>query len=489
MDKQIIVYEPNEQMKMKVKTDAIRRSSRIHRGDPLVTMNKLLSLLICAAAPFAIAEARVVTWPAAEGTAVTNDFALSVNGKSVDVIGISARWDGESEERPDDPMLNYSAAFFDADETVEVKVTSKRDLSNVRILPLSLGLQPKHVDAHTITFAAKPPFKISVEPNGRERALIVKALIPEVNPPKEGDRDVVYIGPGRHRKPNLELKSGQTLYLAPGAWMEGSVHGTGTNITVRGRGIISGNPWPWNKGPGRMLVLSGMNVRVNGITLIGSWGWTVLLKDVHGAQLSDLAILGGRCLNDDGIDVFNSHDVTVRDSFVRAQDDCIAPKHCVSNLVVEDCQLWVDTANAIRIGHENSYGFGMRDLVFRNIDVLHQSRVKTSFDETWPHCAVNMECSNDKHYSNVLFENFRIDTPETGDNLAMLVVRPIRNSWFDYKTAGNIRDVTFRNLTVNGDIPAGSETVLLWDYDANHTVKDVRFENVDSRVKVNRKGD
>ena len=433
-----------------------------------------------------IAEAKVVTWPAAGGTAVTDDFTLSVDGKSVDVIGILARKSSTDEYSSD---YNYSAAFFDADKKVSLRVTSKRDLSAVRILPLSLAIKPTHVDAHTITFSAKPPFRISIEPDGRERALIVKACLPEVDPPKEGDPGVVYIGPGRHRKPWLQVSGGQTLYLAPGAWLEGSVFGTGTNITVRGRGVISGNPWPWCKGPGRMLVLSGADIRIDGINLVGPWGWTIWLNKVRGAKVTDVAVLGGRCLNDDGIDVYNSRDVVIRDSFFRTQDDCIAPKHYVENLLVENCQLWVDVANAIRVGHECDHRFGMRNLVFRNIDVLHQSRNKSTFDDTWTECALNVECANDKIFTNLLFENFRIDSPEWGDNLAMLVVRPIKNSWHDYKTAGNIRKVIFRNFTVAGNIPAGAESVLLWSLDADHTVEGVVFENVDPRVKVDVRGD
>jgi|GEM_PF-1444470 len=421
-----------------------------------------------------LAEAKVVTWPAAEGTATTNDFAMSVNGKPIDIIKILAS-----------KTLDYSAAFFDADEKVKVRISSKRDLSNVRILPLSRGIKPKHIDANTISFEAKPPFRISVEPDGRERSLIVKASLPEVNPPKKGDPKVIYIGPGRHRKPEFVVPSGYTLYLAPGAWVEGSVYGTGTNITVRGRGVISGNPWPWNKGPGRMLVLSGENFRVDGINLVGSWGWTCWLNKVRGALVTDIAVLCGRCINDDGIDVYNSRDVTIRDSFFRTQDDCIAPKHYVENLLVENCELWADVANAIRVGHENSFSFGMRNLVFRNIDVLHQARHNSTFDDgSWVECVVNMESSNDKIYSNMLFEDFRIDSPTKGSNLAVLAGRPIKNVWHDYKTAGNIRNVVFRNFTINGEIPEGAENVMLWSHDPDHTVEGVEFENIDPRVKI-----
>ena len=87
---------------------------------------------------------------------------------------------------------------------------------------------------------------------------------PEVDIPKRDDPDVFYFAPGVHDIEELELKSGQTLYLAGGAVVRPCpsrlrlpekqrhytgaeyyraafpIRATGNDVTIRGRGIISG---------------------------------------------------------------------------------------------------------------------------------------------------------------------------------------------------------------------------------------------------------
>lgn len=62
----------------------------------------------------------------------------------------------------------------------------------------------------------------------------------EKDAPKAGDKNVVYFGAGVHTPDEIKLSDNQTLYIAGGAVVKSRLRATGKNITVRGRGILSG---------------------------------------------------------------------------------------------------------------------------------------------------------------------------------------------------------------------------------------------------------
>ena len=172
-----------------------------------------------------------------------------MNGRPLDVLGVPPP-SMHDKQLAGEHCLPYYAAMFDADEEVEVVVESVRDVTKARILPLSRGIRPKVESARRLSFRARPPFKVSVEPEVRHRALVLVANEPERDAPSAGTPGVRRVEAGRHHfdRP-IELKSNETLYLAPGAWVEGIVAAVGDNITVCGSGVLSGACWDWRKGP------------------------------------------------------------------------------------------------------------------------------------------------------------------------------------------------------------------------------------------------
>ena len=427
--------------------------------------------------------------PAAEGLA-SAAYRVTVDGQPVDVIGIPApsMHDGQL---PEDSLEPYYAAFFDADREVTVAVEANGDLSRTRILPTSRGVVPRHVAPNRIEFNAKPPFTLSVEPQPRHRALVVSARTPDKNPPKPGEKGVRWYGPGRHRaeKP-IVLGTGETLYLAPGAYLEGCVIGKGQDIAVRGHGILSGLCWNWVQGPaGNMLHFEGTNITLSGVTIMGSFNWTVRLENVKGATIEGVNILNGHVLNDDGIDVCRSRDVTIRDCFIRAQDDCITPKYWCENLTVERCALWTDVANIFRIGYEcDGPEHRFARFRIRDIDILHQSVHKPPTGALWSENAVYIQASNGMTFEDFIFENFRFDAPEAGDNLANVRTLTIRDQWQQHVGPGHVRGVAFRNFIFPKDMPTGAETVFIESVDDGHRVENVSFPDIDPRIRFVVKG-
>ena len=73
---------------------------------------------------------------------------------------------------------------------------------------------------------------------------------PEENLPDKTNPNVLWIEPGEWTIPDgIQLKSGQTLYLSPGAVVHTTVSAQfGSNIKIRGRGMIDGGIWESWKG-------------------------------------------------------------------------------------------------------------------------------------------------------------------------------------------------------------------------------------------------
>ena len=436
------------------------------------------------AAAFSMAAAMVLGY-AIPGHA-SSEYRLWVNGRPAEVLDIPAP-SHHDWQLPDEAAQPYWATLFDAEGEVTVRVESASDLSATRILPFSRGIAPRMDGAYALEFKATPPFTLAVEPRPRHGALIVSARPPAPNPPRPDAPGVKCLGPGRHHfdKP-IELHSGETLYLAPGAFVEAAVIGTGTNIPVCGHGALSGLCWPHYGGPtNHMLHFEGANITLRDFTVVGSFHWTVVLNKVDGARIEGLNILGGHVLNDDGIDVCRSRDVTLRDSFIRTQDDCICAKYWCERLTVENCALWADVANIFRIGCEcDGPQRRFSGIRVSGIDVIHQA---VANPRRWQH-AVNVEASNGAVFENLVFEGFHFDFPKADDLLASVRTGIVRNQWRRDETAGHIRGVTFRDIILPADAPEGACNVILArSHDAEHAVEGVSSECADPRIRVEQK--
>ncbi len=440
----------------------------------------VLALAVVAAVAAACGE--IVTWPAAPGTAATNGaFTVKVNGRDVDVIEIPK----PTHCLKGDDAQPYYAAFFDADEEVTVEVTGAANMRRTRILPSRRGIAPQVKGEHAVSFRAKPPFNVAVEPSGRHGALVIAANVPEKDAPRPDDPNVVYFGPGRHRRDKaIKLGSGQTLYLAPGAYVEGWVSASGTNMTIRGRGILSGLPWQWGKGPvGWMVALKGKCIEVRDVTLMSSWTWMLVFNEAEDVLVDNIKLLNGRTLNDDGIDICRSRRVTIRNSFIRSQDDCIAPKYWCEDLTVENCALWTDVANIIRVGYEclgRDYPF--RNHRYRNIDVLHQAiHNDKSIDNYWTENTISIQPSNDAMFENMVFENFAFDAPQAQDLFLTLRTTICRFGRKPITQGGHARNITFRDIHFPKGRPIGSYGIWIHSVDPDHIVEDVTFENLEGQ--------
>ncbi len=310
-------------------------------------------------------------------------------------------------------FLQGDFGLFELRGPVEIEIKAPFDVRWADVRPRSSGIVPfVESDHRTVRFHMAAPLPVTIEFNDDlAKVLHLFAYAPEKGPPSPGSPGVLYFGPGEHEAGRIDLKDGQTLYLAPGAWVKGFVRSVGAKgVAVRGRGVLDGSGFKedaeaggapsaaparseakgWSSkeradayGMGRrnMVYLQGTDgATLEGITIFNSPGWTVCVRDTRGTRIDAIRILNPSVnYGDDGIDIVSSTDMRVEDSFVRTNDDCIAVKNLddveTHGISVRRCVLWnmPTGGNALEIGFETGHTRISR-IKFEDIDIIHVQR-------------------------------------------------------------------------------------------------------------------
>lgn len=337
--------------------------------------------------PLVAAHAASRVQPVPTPAAMRSDaFTVKVNGKAVDVVNAAA---------------NYDYINFDMTGPATIEITSaERGFwdRGVDIEPWRLGLRAER-RGQTIRFKLRAPAKLSIS---RPRDFLNTAhmlfVFAGTPPPKAPQGENVHVYPAGVYRQSLNPKSGETLYLEPGAVFYGSLNlWKVDHVKVLGRGTIvyDGPQDPltdqgWMQKPDWHCIdsLNAHDVEVDGVTcILRSRTWSIQLKDSSKITFDDLRVVGGNPgnANQDGIDWIGSSDGIVRNSFFRASDDVIAlmgnwdgyteadmlrPGKDVHDIVVENSVLSTSISNVVRAGWPRKI-FNSRTFVLRNSDVLH----------------------------------------------------------------------------------------------------------------------
>jgi pectate lyase len=430
----------------------------------------LAALVACGQVSGGEASGKVVTYPAPAGDFLSGEYQVQAEGQKVDVYGARVL-DPPFAGKEYDFGGPYSFANFDMSGPVVVRVTSQRSLRNTVIRPESAGVRMTVVDDHTLSLTLNRPCKFSVEPDGKKGPLLLFANPLEADAPKEGDPNVVYFGPGVHKPEKIVLGTGQTLYLAGGAVVKAEVLAQGTNMRICGRGILDGSDWEWRKGPvGSLIAIrNSADVEVTGITIRGASHWTIVPRNSRNVTIRNVKLCNSRVQNDDGINPCNSQDVLITDCFIRSDDDCVALKGLdfsgtnsnVERITVENSILWCDRARIFLLGHESRAAY-MRDVTLRNLDIIHFTMTPFLF-----------EPGEDMRLENISVEDIRMHGEGQREFIRL---RPVVNQYMRNKVPGFIRNIRFRNVTLDGS--PGAYLIQIQGADAEHDVRNVTFENV-----------
>ena len=358
-------------------------------------------------------------------------------------------------------------------------------------------------DGKVERFTATGPFRRTFKPYGARNALALFGDAPETDVPDLNDPKVKWFGPGVHKAGEIRLTDGETLYLARGAVVHGALYAQGRDITVAGRGVLTGVDYPRCHGPFFFFTTfqGCTNLVIRGVTLTEPYHWTLTLFDCEKVLIEDIRICAGNMLNDDAIDPTNCRDVTMRGVFARAQDDIIALKGmqacpCAErtpceNFLIEDCTFWTDMANVFRIGYEcNASHFA--NFTARNIDVAGYAVLKKPWQNVWPNVVFFLQPSNGMTIRDFLFEDIRVQS-DGHDNLLVLAEPRVCGCFFPngtgnpydttsyldkYVTGGSLDGITFRNVAVTGVRGDYRGEIVVRGHSKTETVRNIRFENV-----------
>ncbi len=400
-------------------------------------------------------------------------FAVTVNNQRVDVAQAAS---------------NYEFVNFDTTGPVDITITAAEPgfwNRGVDIEPWRLGLRAIHPagEPQTIRFHLEQPAKLAISRPGdflnQARMLFIFAGAPPTPPPAGSNVTIV---PAGVRHESLNPKSGDTIYLAPGAFVFGSLNlWQVSNVKVMGRGTIvyDGPQDPtgdegWMQKPDWHCIVGyqAHNVEIDGLTcIIRSRTWSIQMKDSTGFRYDDLRVVGGNPLNanQDGMDWLGGGDTIVRNSFFRSSDDDLAmegnwdgytqadmlrPGADIDNIVVENSEFSTSISNTVRIGWPQKI-FNSHNLTLRDSDILHAGI--GACGQTFALLGFWGANGASGEHSGVTFENLLVD------------------NWYSLfqieQEQPALHDFTFRNIWAL-DQPPLAESTITGD------VKNVTLDNV-----------
>ena len=454
----------------------------------------------------------VVPYPRVPGDRPDPDFpSVRVSGVAIDTV------------RTD---MNVGYAHFAFSGTVTVEVVTRHPIGAFDLSPHRYGIDAT-ADGAVLTFHLSQPRKLHLRVDDLPRFFIF-ADPPEADAPELGqpgvhdlrdygvhdsldavqttaiqraidnvarDEGVLYVPPGSYRTGELKLRSGLTLYLAPGSVLRGTgsiadyprgelgtqqihlldCHG----VRIRGRGVIDGQGRALRLSAGnctdsRMKLIRSLraqNCAVTGVVLRDAGTWAVHLVESSDLRFANYKLISNAILDDpsfpwepntDGFDPDNSSRVVIEDGFVSCSDDAIAVKLKFGVLRdMEDIRfrrnvVWT-VKSALKIGTEVR-DHRVVDVAFEDNEVIHADRGIAVY------CYRGATVESSRWVGNH-FEYI-------GDDIKQMNIEiKIR----DEGGKGRIHGVLIKNNTFERFSPNPSRILGL---DSAHTVRDIVFEDL-----------
>ena len=393
----------------------------------------------------------------------------------------------------DEPGCYWFGNFSLQEKKTQIRICSDLDLSHVRILPESVVESFRNLSDHELLLTLKAsavPIQFSVEDGSRDNALLLFGNLPEKDIPAADDGNLIFFGPGEHHPHCIELRSGQTLYLAENAVVHGFIHASGDNIRVCGRGIITQKEYSREDAEMVLLFENCNHLTLQDFTGVNSVKWNLVLKNCNDVIVENVKLCGSRTLNDDAIDICNSSNIVIRHCFLRAIDDIIAIKGLMDcqdapceNIVVEHTRMWCDLANVFRIGYECSTE-AMQHGVFRNLDILHYTPgIRVDHNEFWRNAVILLQACAGMPIKDLLFENIRIHS----DGYQTLLLDAATCECSKWTGFGQIDGCILKDIRVYGTAGDFDGQICLDGGAADHSVRNITLKNISyfgSKIKA-----
>jgi len=442
------------------------------RNSPWIPLRQFIPILSAIAT--GTVDASVDVFPAPDFQDMSGRYAVTVSqdGATHDSFVYESTNPFHWVHQPMGQSNHWTTFSFDGKVEVAVHVPPSTRLQSAEVLPSAYEI-PARISGNTIRFQLDQARQVAVIVNGdRANPLFVFGKEHETNlpdftadnvidfskrPAKHNDPDrpnILYFPPGVYDLVELgynlnegfPLDAGDTVYIAGGAVVHGAFSSTGPNVTVRGRGIISGAKWmwvrkrysdagiPWNYGRYREVAVhlhGGGGNLVEGITFTDPVHFCISVE-------YDSVVRGVQCFGwwytTDGVRAGDRS--VVEDSFFKVNDDIV--KVYDSDMVVRRCLIWQQVNGA-----PFQFTWNLKKPV-RGVRVhdciIMASEVSNDRELMGNRAVVNSRLNMGADISDFVFENIRIE----GDIYRLLGLH--------IGESGTISNITLRNIEVTGRI-------------------------------------
>ncbi len=420
-------------------------------------------------------------------------FELTVNGKAVEVYATRTSIGAHSFA-----YVDVDSDNFRLDLDLEVKVAGK---NNVIVLPQKHGVDAEIENGHVTCAVDKTgsfsfvfngsiyhPFTLIVRQKPEFTApagYTVKKLAPGTHDRADTtitqENTVLYFEKGIHHVHCIELTSNSIVYFEDGAyilaimpkradevpWLDPAWSGKVRwqsfiyateceNIKILGRGVLDFSPLEWHaRCP--VTIDRCYDVQIEGLTLVNAPEWNLTCRLSSKVRINGVVIWGYR-QNSDGICMQDSNDCIIENCFARSGDDLFEVKTCygvnekiyngtpggtteVGNITFRNCDAWPDKAR----------GYG----------IIHES-TRSITNCTWEGCTIGFASATWMDQLGCLM--VLVANSHAGTNTDVVIsdihfndieiysaaFYPINVTFNDANTKGQIKDVYFSNIRING---------------------------------------
>lgn len=344
---------------------------------------------------------------------ISSDYRVFLNGIEIPVYTcrISAYpfnrvWPGF--QRPVEQTEIASYVNIVSDEEIELEVQTSLKYDRILIKPYSKNI--KYTDENgKIRFKLKENGQFVLECGSYHHCLYIFNSLPIESPKKDV---TYYFEPGIHFPGKITLKSNESVYIDKDALVYGCIYAENVeNIHIFGNGIFddsheerTGNYCYENYINGNMKFYKCNNLNIEGIGMKNSAIWCLNLFACTNVEVDGIKIFGQWRYNTDGIDIVNSENIFIKNSFVHSFDDTVTIKgieeYCRydnKNIHIDGCVLWCDWGRCCEIGVETLCR-EYKNISFRNCDILRGG------------CkAMAVEDGDYAEISDILFENINVE--------------------------------------------------------------------------------
>ena len=313
-------------------------------------------------------------------------------------------------QRPFDQTESAGFATVEADGPVTFCVTAERAPERAVVRPLSAGVRPA-VDGREIRFTVPTCGYYVLELDGYHHPLEL-FVEPKRDFAAEKAAATVVFGPGLHEPVVVELKDHDRVYIDRDAVVKGCFRAKGVkDVKIFGYGVIDGSR---NRRTGYdcyrddqdsgIQILDAAEVTVEGPVVVNAAAWCVSAFNSRNLEFAHLKVTGAWRYNTDGIDICNSQNVLIRDSYFHSFDDSIVVKGLVrdelspvENVRAERCVCWCGWGRTLEVGLE-TWAPVLKNVVFEDCDLIHNN-----------HGAISVHLGGPAPVRDLVFRNLRLE--------------------------------------------------------------------------------